>query len=444
MEKYDKEYIQVSMPLALEGICFILLTTIELIMVGKLGTNAIAAVSIFVQPKMILLCIIRAFATSVTILIAQKIGMGKQKEIKVILQQSLAVAMIGMGILHLLFYQWLEPILRFAGAKNNYLADALNYGTIMIFSVFLTSLTTVLQAGFMGIGETKTVMKINLMGNFVSVICNSLFIFGVGPIPRLGIKGAAFGSCIGAICALGKTLSMLRKQTLWEAEQKLSFIPIKIYLKEVGSVFYGILLEQGSERVGMVLYSRMAANLGTIPFAVHSVCMNVCDIYYNFAQGMGKASMIMIGQAKGKQDEVLHRSYIKTSQKISLLCSSLACLICILFRQAILESYFVEQEAVQLGSMIMLFVGFVSFPEAQAMVYAGALRGCGRTMPVAIYSFISITVIRPIVTAVLIYQFDFGLYGAWIPLVLDQTLRAICATVLVKKEKINCNFLERK
>ena len=55
----------------------------------------------------------------------------------------------------------------------------------------------------------------------------------------------------------------------------------------------GAFSEQSAERVGMFLYSYMAAGLGTLSFAVHTVCMNLCDIYYSFAQGMGKASLVL-------------------------------------------------------------------------------------------------------------------------------------------------------
>lgn len=50
----------------------------------------------------------------------------------------------------------------------------------------------------------------------------------------------------------------------------------------------------------MVLFTRMAASLGTIPFAVHSICMNIADIYWDYIIGFGKASMVTAGQSIGK------------------------------------------------------------------------------------------------------------------------------------------------
>lgn len=81
----------------------------------------------------------------------------------------------------------------------------------------------------------------------------------------------------------------------------------------------------------------------------------------------------------------------------------------------------------RLGGRIMLFVAVVSLPEAWAMIHAGVLRGLGRTGFVAAYSLVSIAVVRPILTFLLVYRLGLGLYGAWIALVLDQTTRAVCS-----------------
>ena len=74
----------------------------------------------------------------------------------------------------------------------------------------------------------------------------------------------------------------------------------------------------------------------------------------------------------------------------------------------------------------------MSFPEAHAMICSGILRGSGKTTQVAIYSLISIAILRPIFTYYFVYILHFGLTGAWLSLSMDQSLRAICSHTLVK------------
>ena len=89
--------------------------------------------------------------------------------------------------------------------------------------------------------------------------------------------------------------------------------------------------------------------------------------------------------------------------------------------------YHLEGNDLALGCEIMIFVAAVNIPEAWAMVHAGLLRGLGHTSFVALYSLISIAVVRPILTFFLVYELGLGLYGAWIALTLDQTTRAVCS-----------------
>ena len=69
---YDKSYLKIALPAAFEGLFMILLASTDLIMVGTLGAFPIAAVSIFAQPRLVLLCFSRSLASSVTLLVSRK------------------------------------------------------------------------------------------------------------------------------------------------------------------------------------------------------------------------------------------------------------------------------------------------------------------------------------------------------------------------------------
>ena len=175
----------------------------------------------------------------------------------------------------------------------------------------------------------------------------------------------------------------------------------------------------------------MVAELGMIPYAIHAICMNFCDFYYCFAGGLGKGSTVMAAHAKGRKDMAEWKSSLAVSIKWSTLFSVVSFGLTAFFREEIFSLYTADVSLLPLGSVIMFIVALVSFPEAQQMVCAGILRGSGKSAHVAIYSFASITVMRPIITAFFLYYLDLGLIGAWIALALDQSMRAACASVLL-------------
>ena len=416
------------MPAALEGLFMVLLSSVDIIMVGVLGTAAIAAVSIFTQPRMMLLCVVRSVASVLTLLTAQKFGQKKLEEVPALLARTLFCMLILMGALHVFFFLHLEGILSWMGAREDYMAAALAYGDIALIGVFMTTLATILQAVQLGYGHTKQVMSANVQGNVVNIIANALLIFGLGPFPELGVVGAAVGTVIGTSWTLIVTGYQL-KNSEWSGWG--SFWPNQAYFREFLPVFAGVFSEQGFERIGMVLYTRMVAELGTAAYAVHAICMNFCDFYYCFAGGLGKANMVLAGHAHGAGDWNYWQRQLRAGLKWSFVFSLLAFLLTYGLRYEIFGIYSHEAELLPLGALIMIFVAAVSFPEAHAMVCAGVLRGSGKTSQVAAYSFVSIAFLRPIITAVFLQVFHWGLAGAWLALAIDQSLRASCASFLL-------------
>ncbi len=428
VEKYlgkaDRAFLSVALPAGLEGFFLVALSAADIIMVGSLGITAIAAVSIFSQPRMVLLVFARSIGSALTVLVAQHHG--ARKDAAPLLRQTLLLSCGLFILLHVLFFWQLPWILTWMGAEE-YLALALSYGHLSLFAVLLTSVSTVLQAYLLGLGRASTVMGANIWGNVANVAGNALFIFGLGPFPALGVVGAAVGTVAGSVVTLCLTVSALGPSLLLAR----GYLPSRGYARAFFPAFLSIFSEQGFERVGMVLYTRMVAELGTTAFAVHSICMNLCDFYYSFAGGFGKAGMVTGGHAHGAGDGRAWRASLFAGLRWTLVFSSIACVLTALFREPLILLYAEDASLVPLGSLILLFVAVASFPEGHQLAAAGFLRASGMASTVAAYSFVSVAVLRPLFTAFLIFVLDLGLMGAWIALVVDQCLRAGAASLLL-------------
>ncbi|MFC2316388.1 MAG: MATE family efflux transporter [Selenomonas massiliensis] len=429
LTSYDKNYLRIGLPAALEGVLMIFLSNADIVMVGMLGTGAIAAVSIFTQPRMILLTVARSVAAAVTILIAERYGQERHDSYGDVLKKTMVLLVAVLGFAHIAFFVHLDAILLWMGAQHDYLPDAMVYGIWTLPAVFITAVTTLMQAVMFGRGESMTVLSINIQGNVVNVILNALLIFGLGPFPALGVLGAALGTVGGTLWSFFLTVRVLYR---WGIFAQGNCRLTRAYLREFLGVFGGIFSEQGFERIGMVIYTRMVAELGTIPYAVHAIAMNFCDFYYSFCNGMGKASTVLAGHNRDicRQDE--WKCYFWRGMRWSLIFSTGAFLITFFLREEIFGIYSHDAALIPLGSLIIAYVAVVSFPEAYQMVCAGILRASGKTMQVAVYSFVSITILRPIITYILLYKFYMGLEGAWISLAIDQSMRAACAAVLLR------------
>ncbi|WP_161793673.1 MATE family efflux transporter [Clostridium aceticum] len=422
-------YTSLAWPAALEGMLIYLISSIDLMMVGSLGADAIAATGIMTQPRLIFLSISRSLGVSVTALVARRKGEGSTVDLNKCLKQSLLLICILSTVSLFFSLKYIEDILYFSGAQAGYMGMAVAYGKTVIIAGFFTSIAVVVNSAHIGVGNTKIVLWSNIAGNLVNMILNFFLIYGIGFFPRLGIVGAGIATLVGSIttffitilsvCYRERELFILGKES-WIFEKK----TIQSLIKVGSNVF----AENSFERVGMFLYSRMVAQLGTVAFATHHICMNLCDIFYCFGQGMSKASSALAGQKLGEKRKDLAVIYGKIGQRLGLMAAFIAFIIFFVGRRWLMMLYSRDLEVIALGADILIIVAICCFTQTQALIYSGVLRGAGDTRYIALYSLAIIAVFRPVLTWMLCFPLGFGLYGAWMALMLDQALRMFFAS----------------
>lgn len=474
-----RSFRQLAWPSALEGLLLMVLSAVDLFMVSALGTNAVAAVSIFGQPRMVLLCIMRALAMTFTIVAAQqdgqKSGRSNPYRTGIWVRQSLTLSVGVSAVLTASALLFSDYILCLAGAQNSYMIQAKAYASVSWIALGVSGPVMAMQGVLAGWGNTRTTLYANMIGNGVNLVFDFLLIEGRGGMPAWGVRGAAvatlLGTCLGGVYTAYAVKKQLHEKDTHEKapyekapyEKELHekvpyeqepykkqhekivekgkcysciWMPDREYIKRTWKICAGILAEQSLERVGMFLYSAMVAGLGAGALAVHNICMGICDLYYSIAQGMGRASLVLAGRHGG---ENVHPSAheVRRSMLLDGVCSAgAACVLLIFLRVPMLRMYHLEGDELRVAAQIMIAVAVVSFPEMYAMLHAGWLRGRGNTGYVAAYSLISIALIRPALTYLTVYYLHMGLYGAWLCLCLDQTMRAVCS-------RIGCAVYER-
>ncbi len=421
---YYKEYWRIAWPAALEGLLIILLQSTDFIMVSSLGTRAVAAVGIFSQPKMMILCLCRSLSVAVTALVARCYGQKEYAKLERVLKQSLTIAVIISLVVFVVTEIYMKQILLLAGADAEYLDLGIAYGLMANLSLIFQGPTLILNAALTGVGKTREMLISNIAGNICNVILNAVFIFVLG----WGVAGVGFATCAGSALSLLMSFKYVNRE---DAPTKMhglaDFMPASDVLKSIRVLVVGIFLEQLFERIGMFLYSYMTARLGTADFAAHNITMTFCDIFYTFAGGFSKASLTLAAMyffSKGK-DEI--KKLYKVFFNIPLASALGFCVLYLVITPLIIPVYSKDLEVVSGCMKLIIPLAYVCFPEAVQMSISGVLRGIGLTNYVAKYSLADIAIFRPILTWFLCFYLGWGLTGAWISLCIDQTIRAICA-----------------
>ena len=422
-------FFQLAWPCAAEGFLMELLSSIDLAMVGTLGSKAQSAVGIVSQPKMMNLIFVRAIAVAITAVLARRYGEEKLTEMRSVLKQGLTIVFVLYAVILSVEIFSFKNIMLISGAKEEYLAMSISYGRLIFISLIFQVLSIMLMSALVAIGRTKIIFAANLAGNILNCLINYVFIFGRFSMPKLGVTGAGIGTLCGSMVTFIIIAAEIQKKSSLLRLDSGNWIPRGYTFKAVAVVLTGTLPQQIFERLGMYLYTIIVASLGSTALAVHHICMSLCDVFYSVAIGLGTATSSITGQMMGKRQIDAAVRYAEIGQKLGIIVAVSGFAVFSVFNKLILGIFTHDAAVMELGSKILIVVALVSFPQTFSLVNSGVLKGAGDTRFVAAYSFIIIAVFRPILTYILIFVFDMGVFGAWAALFVDQSLRAIAASI---------------
>ena len=421
-----KNSFNMSWPCAFEAVLVSLVGSIDIMMVGGLGAEAIAAVGLTNQPKFVLLAMIFSLNVGVTAIVARRKGAEDFKGANSCLKQSIILSFIISLIMAISGYIFANEIMLFAGAGEDVINDSVAYYKILMVSIVFTSLSLTINAAQRGVGNTKISMRTNVVANIVNLIFNYFLINGVWIFPRLEVRGAAIATTLGSIVGfLMSVFSVYYNTRILDLRGKGNWKFDKATMKAFLSISGSSVVEQVFMRIGFFSFAIIVAALGTIAFATHQICMNVINLSFCFGDGLSAAAASLVGQNLGARRPDKAKIYGKTGQRMAFIVSTVLFFVFILARKQIIMLFNSEEHIVSLGGMIMIIIAFTTHAQTSQTVYNGCLRGAGDTKFVALISFVSIALIRPALAWILCFPANLGLKGAWIALFADQTMRYI-------------------
>lgn len=433
-KKIKQEYWKVALPAAVEGVLLNLMLLADLIMVGSLGIEQAAAVGIVSQPKMILQMIMSASGVAITAIVARRKGEGDEEGLNSCIKQSLLL----LGILYFFFvclsFLFSKNIVSFAGANKDYVEYASIYFKYIALSIFFKAFCVVLSSAQIGVGNTKIVLVSGMIGNGFNVLFNYILIFGKFGFSAMGIQGAAIATVLGNFIIFIILLhSVMRGKYGIDILRKGAYSFSKRVLKPLQEIGTNSFLEHVFERVGLFIFAKMIASLGTVAMGTHHYCILLWDLYYYFGVGMSSASASFTGRKLGEKRKDLAILYMRIAQYSGLWISICAGIIFFLLRNTIFYIMVSDIRVILLGSSVMLVISFLLIPQTQAQVTAGVLRGAGDNRFIAIYSLFVSAILRPCLAYIFVFLWNFGLVGIWLAFFSDEFLKMLLAQYRVQK-----------
>lgn len=419
-----KRILRISLPAAAEIFLIGLITMIDTMMVGSLGKEAIASVSITNQPVFITLTFCMGINAGVIAIISRRRGENDPEGANRVLRQALVVGTIISLIISSLSYFLAEPLLLLAGSKADTIDNSILYFRIVSTALFFNYIRLIITSALRACGNTKITLIVNITANIVNIFLNYCLIGGNLGFPAWGVAGAAIATVIGnfvafviSIIAITRDTSFLRIRLKddWRLDRKT--------LSNLFSVSSGAFVEQIFVRIGFFISARIVNDLGTYYVAVNTITQSVISLSFNIADGFAIGVSSLVGQSLGEKKQEVAFAYGRLSQILGIGISVVMLVATIVLRTPLAKAFSDEADVLRAATKLLLFGSIVIIPQSIQWITTGILRGSGDTKYTARTSMISIMIIRPGLSYLFCYPLGLGLYGAWFGMILDQTIR---------------------
>ncbi len=410
----------------------------DMLLIGRVGTNAVAAIGTagsFINLSMSFAMISKIGAE---VRVAQNLGKkdedGARKYIVSALQINLMLSML-YGLIVFLLSKQLIGFFKLSDATIIHMSET--YLRIMAISMPISCVIPVFTAIFNGSGNSRTPFIINTIGLATNIILDLVLINGFGPIPKLGVLGAALGTMLAQTVVVGFFVAIILKSRERYLKFNIFTKPNIEYIKNIFKLGLPAGCQHGLFAVYSILLSRIIASFGPTPIAVQKVGIQIEAISWMTAGGFSTALGSFVGQNYGaKKFERIKKGY-KATITIAIIVGALTSLLLIFGGEAIFSVFTPgDTGAIALGKDYLIILGYSQLFMCIEITTAGVFNGLGRTYIPATVSVI-LTGMRVPAAMLLSSSNMLGVDGVWWSISMSSVLKGIVLVsiffVLVKK-----------
>jgi putative MATE family efflux protein len=421
-----KRVIALAWPSVADNLLATMVSIVAMIMVGSLGSNAIAAVGISNQLVWLAYVVFMALGVGATALVARAIGGGNQAEANQVARQGLLLSCVLSVVVTVVGLVGARQFLASVASDAELVAMALPHFAISMATCLLAAISFGLAAVLRGAGDMKSPMFANAVAN----VCNVVFLYGLinGRLgmPRMGVAGAAVGSSLARLvaCAIllwvvakGKSPIRLSMRDNWRPDVKM--------LTRIGNVGLPSAAEQGLMTFGMLVFTRMVVAINTETYAAHQIALNVAQLSFMPGQGFAMAATTLVGQSLGAKRPDLAERFATVTQRLGAMVMGAMGVVFFVFGRQIAALYTSEAVVLALAAQALRYSSFSQVPNSVYFIYAGALRGAGDTRWPLYITGLGIWVIRLNLARYLISTLALGLLGVWTSIIVDMLARSV-------------------
>ncbi|MFT3929231.1 MAG: MATE family efflux transporter [Spongiibacteraceae bacterium] len=404
--------------------------------VGRLGTAAVAVISVCMPINLLLISFGSGLSLAGSILTAQSHGARNHRQVERIAAQTF-LAMSSFALMLSVAGYFLSPdILRLMRVSDEIFVDATHYLRVSFLGQLFLFAGAMYQAILRGIGESKAPLRIVVTGVIINAALDPLFIYGLGPLPAFGVGGAAYATLITQIVTAVAGVGLMLRPRFGLRFTVDALIPDWKLITQIFRLGFPVSIEQSMQALTVTLITIFAAKFGTLTLASYGLAFRVITFLIIYSFSISMAISILVGQSIGARnlEKVTRVTRVGT---IFNFCSMALVGAVIFFLAEHVISFFVPHDASLIAhgaTALRIFSLSFAFTAAQ-LALGGAFRGAGATFSAMVLTLFGAWAIQVPAAYVLSHFTSLGELGLWWATPIAAVVNAGVAALLFKSQR---------
>lgn len=443
-EEYDytsislaRAILVLSIPMVLEMMMESVFAIVDIFFVSRIGADAVAAVGLTESMMTIFYTMAVGVGAATTAVVARRIGEKDREGAAVAAMQAIIMSVAISLIFMVIGLVFSRQLLLLMGAAPEVAEKGHLYTKWILGSNTVIMLLFVINAIFRSAGDASFAMRVLWLGNILNIILDPLLIFGWGPIPAMGVEGAAIATCIGrGIAVLFQLWLLLRPSErgrikICRRHFRLDFSVIRNMIRiAVGSVAQHIIAT-----TSWVFLMRIVAVFGSQVLAGYTIALRVVVFSLLPSWGLSNAAATLVGQNLGAGKPERSERSVWITSLINMALLGFIGLFFALFPTFFIRLFTVDPTVVISGSQCLRWVSFGFLAYGPGMVLIQSFNGAGDTATPMKINFFCFWLVETPLAWLLALPAGLSQKGVFIAIAFSETLITIIAFLVFKRGK---------
>lgn len=431
----NKAVFLLAVPMVLELMMESTFAVVDIFFVAKLGTSAVASVGLTETYLFLLYSVAIGFSMSVTAIIARRVGEQKTNEVGISAVQAILIGLFASLPFSIGGIFFAKELLALMGADDWVLQYGYHYTQWMLGGNAIIMLLFIINGIYRGAGDAAIAMRVLIVANILNMVLDPILIFGFGPVPSMGIEGAAIATNVGRGVAVVMQLWILFRGGKH----------IKVLLSHIQ--FHGkLLLEMLHTSIGgigqmlivmtsWIFVMRILADISSEAVAGATIAMRIMMFCMMPGWGLANAAATLVGQNLGAGQADRAESSVWKIGTYNMIFMSCIAVIFFFYHDSLVSVFTQDALVIAIGGEWLKIISYSFFVYGWWMVSTQAFNGAGDTITPTIINLFFFWILQIPLAWLLALHFNWGHSGVFWAMFFTETSMGLFSIWLFSKGK---------